>query len=153
MTSNKVTWRAWLFFCLFLSGGIWGFAPALSRIAMGEGAHPLGLTLWQSIGGGTVMLISETFAPLSFSPGRVEFAMLALVLVNVVSYGSFIYLVRITGPVFASQSGYLGMAVGVGVGMMIYGERHSVRVWVATALLVGGLALVRERVHREVATA
>ena len=76
-----------------------------------------------------------------------------MVVVNVVSYATFIYLVRITGPVFASQSGYLVVAVGVLVSILVYGERHSVWVWVAAVLLLLGMTLVRERVHRRVSTA
>ena len=75
-----------------------------------------------------------------------------MVIVNVVSYASFIYLVRITGPVFASQAGYLVVAVGVAVGMLVYGERHSAWVWVAAVLLFAGVALVKERVHRQLST-
>ena len=301
---NKVSWRAWLFLCLFLSGGTWGFTPTLARIATEQGAHPLGLTLWQGVIGGLVLLvitgvrrkrlpltrrhvqlffvcgvvgtaiptsltfavsqkipvgivsiilalvpmltyliavtvridniaplraggialgfaavlllvgptaglggtmvgiwvslglliplsyaaentiiamarpegiedltlltgillfgalatlpavaIAGAFAPLSFPPGRVEWATLGMVSINVVSYASFIYLVRVTGPVFASQSGYLALAVGVLVGILIFDERHSGWVWIAVLLLLIGMSLVRERVHRQISTA
>ena len=55
---------------------------------------------------------------------------------------------RVTGPVFASQSGYLALAVGVLVGILIFDERHSGWVWIAVLLLLIGMSLVRERVHR-----
>jgi len=296
-------WRAWLFLCLFLAGGVWGFTPALARVATEGGAHPLGLTLWQGFFGGLMLLVitgirrklvplsrqhltlyiicgiigtalpttltfsvaqhlpvsvfamlqsttplltyviavalridgysparvagivmgfvavclllgpasatvgatstmwllvcllvpfsyavenniiatlrpdgvddialltgmlicgalailpvvivMDAFAPLSLPPGRIEWATFTMVVINVVSYASFIYLVRITGPVFASQAGYLVVAVGVGVGMLIYDERHSIWVWFAAALLLLGMALVKERVHRELST-
>ena len=301
---NKVLWRAWLFLCLFLAGGIWGFTPTLARIATEQGAHPLGLTLWQGIIGALVLLVVsglrgkrlpltrrhvlfyslcgvvgtvipttltfavsqkipvgivsiimattpmltyviavaariDNIAPLrvagiavgfvavfllagptsgpggatagiwvtlglliplayaaenniiatvrpdgiddltlltgmllfaalatfpatvaldayvyfSFPPGRVEWATLAMVCINVVSYGSFIYLVRVTGPVFASQSGYLTVVVGVLTGMAVYGERNTGWVWLAALLLLISMTLVRERVHRQVSTA
>ena len=300
---NRWLWRAWLFVCLFLAGGIWGFTPSLARVATEDGAHPLGLTLWQGVIGGAVLLAitlirgkrvplsprhlrlyvicgvvgtalptsltfaitpripvgvfsilqsltplltyliavalridgvspirivgitigfvavcllvgpasasvgststvwlllclivplsyaaenniiatirpdgvddltlltgmlicgalatlpaviaMDAFAPLSAPLGRVEWATLGMVTVNVVSYASFIYLVRITGPVFASQAGYLVVAVGVAVGMLVYGERHSSWVWVAAVLLLVGMALVKERVHRQLST-
>lgn len=300
---NPWLWRAWLLLCLFLAGGIWGFTPALARVATEGGAHPLGLTLWQGIIGGLVLLVvtalrrkrvplspphlrlylicgiigtalpttltfavaqripvsvfsilqsitplltyliavalridgisparvagivmgfvavcllvgpgsasigatspawlliclvvplsyaaenniiatlrpdgvddfslltgmlivgalatlpavilMDAFAPLSVPLGRIEWATLGMVVVNVVSYASFIYLVRITGPVFASQAGYLVVLVGVGVGMSVYGERHSGWVWAAIVLLFAGMALVKERVHRQLST-
>jgi len=302
-THNKWLWRAWLLVCLFLAGGIWGFTPALARIATEGGSHPLGLTLWQGIIGGSVLLaitvirgkrvplspqhlrlyvicgvvgtalpttltfaiapripvsvfsilqaltplltyliavalridgispiriagitlgfvaicllvgpasasvgsastvwlllclivplsyasennilatirphgiddltllsgmlvcaalatlpaviVMDAFAPLSVPFGRIEWATLGMVVVNVVSYVSFIYLVRITGPVFASQAGYLVVAVGVAVGMLVHDERHSAWVWVAAVLLFSAMALVKERVHRQLST-
>lgn len=99
-----------------------------------------------------VVLLTGTFADLTLPPGRVEWATLGFVGVNIVSYASFIYLVRVTGPVFASQSGYLVVVVGVAVGMVVYGERHSVWVWLAVVLLLSGMMLVKERVHRRVST-
>ena len=304
LTHNKIVWRAWLFLCLFLAGGIWGLTPGLARVATEKGAHALGLTLWQgalagfgllaitlirgkrlplsrrhvlfySVCGvvgtalptsltfavsqrvpvsivaivlaatpmltyliavilridgispsrltgialgfaavalligvsssgfvGTIstfwlllglliplsyaaenniisivrpagiddvtlltgmllfgalatlpaVIVTDAFVPFTFPPGRVEWATLAMVVINVVSYASFIYLVRISGPVFASQAGYLTVAVGVGVGILVYHERPSAWVWVATLLLLVGMTLVKERVHREVST-
>ena len=41
----------------FFFGGLWGIAPALSRIAIDEGGHPIGLTLWQGLGGGALLFL------------------------------------------------------------------------------------------------
>ena len=48
--------RLWMLTCLFFAGGLWGLSPSLARFAIEEGAAPLGLTLWQAIGGGTLLL-------------------------------------------------------------------------------------------------
>ena len=50
-------------------------------------------------------------------------------------------LVRITGPVFFSQFNYFIVLGGFGWGYVLYDERHSFWVWIATALAFAGLAI------------
>ncbi|MEE8172214.1 MAG: DMT family transporter, partial [Alphaproteobacteria bacterium] len=50
-------------------------------------------------------------------------------------------LVRITGPVFFSQFNYFIVLGGFGWGYLLYDERHSFWVWIATALAFAGLAI------------
>lgn len=50
-------------------------------------------------------------------------------------------LVRITGPVFFSQFNYFIVLGGFGWGYVLYDERHSFYVWIATALAFAGLAI------------
>ena len=38
------------------AGGTWGVTFSLARIATESGAHPLGLTFWQTFGGGVTLL-------------------------------------------------------------------------------------------------
>ncbi len=40
-----------------LSGGIWGLTFSLARMASEASAEPLGLALWQALGGGLVLLL------------------------------------------------------------------------------------------------
>ena len=54
-------------------------------------------------------------------------------------------MIRTAGPVFASQTAYVITLAGVFWGMALLGERHSVYVWAALALMLLGLALVRPR--------
>ena len=49
--------RAWIYLGLAFCGGIWGVVPALAKYAVKDGAHPFGLTWWQAVGGGGLMLI------------------------------------------------------------------------------------------------
>lgn len=44
-------------FLLTVMGIFWGSTIALSKIAVAEGAHPLGLTFWQGAIGGTFLLV------------------------------------------------------------------------------------------------
>jgi drug/metabolite transporter (DMT)-like permease len=50
-------------------------------------------------------------------------------------------LVRITGPVFFSQFNYFIVLGGFGWGYLLYDERHSFWVWIATACTFAGLAV------------
>lgn len=48
--------RAAVFVVMVFCGGVWGLVPALAKIALRDGGHPFGLTWWQGIGGGTLLL-------------------------------------------------------------------------------------------------
>ena len=54
----------------------------------------------------------------------------------------------LSGPVFASQVGYIVTATGVLLGMAFYDERHSIWVWAALALMMVGLSLVKPEERR-----
>ncbi len=51
-------WRAlaWPLFLLVSTGSAWGATFSLARIATTAGAHPIGLTLWQGLFGGLLLL-------------------------------------------------------------------------------------------------
>lgn len=51
-------WRAlaWPLFLLVSTGAAWGVTFSLARIATTAGAHPIGLTLWQGLFGGLLLL-------------------------------------------------------------------------------------------------
>ncbi len=42
---------------MLFGGLIWGGSFSLARISTSEGAHPIGLTFWQALGGGLVLLV------------------------------------------------------------------------------------------------
>ena len=89
--------------------------------------------------------VSDSYVRLHFPFGAVEWAMLAMILINVICYAVFLYLITATGPVFAAQAGYSVMIFGVGWGMYLFDEQHTMWIWVAFALMLIGMALVRER--------
>ena len=84
-----------------------------------------------------------TFVPLSSPFGTVELCVATMAAINVVSYGMFIHLVTMTGPVFASQMAYPITISGVIWGMIIFGEQHSVWIWGALVVMLLGLTLVK----------
>ena len=61
------------------------------------------------------------------------------------AYTLLLHVIRSAGPVFASQSAYVITLAGVFWGIVLLGERHSLYVWAALALMLVGLALVRPR--------
>jgi drug/metabolite transporter (DMT)-like permease len=80
--------------------------------------------------------------------GAPEAALVAGALVNAVMYVGYVWLARAAGPVFAAQTGYVVTLAGVGWAMLLLGERFAPAVWLAAALLLAGLALVRPRGSR-----
>lgn len=58
------------------------------------------------------------------------------------AYVLYFQIIRMAGPVYLSQVGYLVVSIGVLAGMLIFGERHSVWVWIGIGLMVSGLTLV-----------
>lgn len=58
------------------------------------------------------------------------------------AYVLYFQIIRLAGPVYLSQVGYLVVVIGVLAGMLVFGERHSLWVWVGIGLMVGGLTLV-----------
>ena len=91
---------------------------------------------------------TDSWVSLALPWGAIEWWIVTLVVINTVCYLMFIELVRIAGPVFAAQTGYLVTVSGVLWGMAIFGERHSVWIWAAPAVMFVGLFLVNPRPNR-----
>lgn len=62
--------------------------------------------------------------------------------VAVVTTILWIEVIRLAGPVFMSQVGFITTSTGVAWGMLLFDERHSAWVWAAIACVLVGLALV-----------
>ncbi len=75
----------------------------------------------------------------------VDLAVVGLPMITGIAHAVMFELIRMSGPVFFSQVGYLVTAAGVLWGMAIFGERHSPWVWAALVLMFAGLALVNAR--------
>lgn len=61
------------------------------------------------------------------------------------AYAGYLWLIQRTGAVFGAQVAYTVTGMGVLWAMLLLGERYSLWVWGALALLVGGLTLVQPR--------
>ncbi|MGI9426862.1 MAG: DMT family transporter [Hyphomicrobiaceae bacterium] len=72
-----------------------------------------------------------------------EWAVVAMAIINAFAYGGFVHLVSTAGPVFASQTAYVVTLSGIAWGIFLFGEEHAIWIWLATAMMLVGLALVR----------
>ena len=59
-----------------------------------------------------------------------------------IAYALFFYVIKNSGPVFASQCAYIITISGVLWGIVFFGEEHSLWVWMSVVVMLGGLALV-----------
>lgn len=65
-----------------------------------------------------------------------------------VGYAFFFRLQQIGGPVYLSQISYVNTGVGVAFAVLLFGERLSLWVWLAVALVFAGVAIVNRTVVR-----
>jgi drug/metabolite transporter (DMT)-like permease len=89
--------------------------------------------------------LTGSFVPIGWPPGAVEHSIFGMALINVISYGLFVYLVSRAGPLFASQLAYVVTLSGVIWGMLVFAETHSAWIWGAIVVMMAGLALVSPR--------
>ncbi len=85
--------------------------------------------------------------------GPPELAVLGITMLHLVAYAGYIWLIGQAGPVFAAQVGYVVTGTGVLLGMVVLGERYSLWVWAALAVMALGLTLVQPRQSKAVAVA
>ncbi len=91
------------------------------------------------------VLVSGSWHPIWQAFGTGEQAVLAHMALTATAYYLWFELLRLGGPTFSSQVGYVVTATGLGWGMYIFGERHSLWIWLAVVLIVAGVALVGRR--------
>ena len=91
------------------------------------------------------LLASNSYVPLNFPFGSTEWSVLAMAIINCVSYLAFLYLIQTCGSVFASLMGYVVTLAGVGWGILLFDESHSVIIWITLGLLLVGMGLVKPR--------
>ena len=89
-----------------------------------------------------VALSTDQFILLRLPFGLLEWVILANGLINVGAFFAFFTLIKLAGPVFASQAGYLVTIFGVIWGMVIFNEVHSGWVWSSLVVMLFGLSLV-----------
>ena len=74
-----------------------------------------------------------------------DWAQIGAILINAAFFYLLLEIVRRAGPVFFSTQNYVATLAGIGWGILILAESHSVYVWGALALLFAGLFLVTRR--------
>ena len=114
---------------------------------------PIRLSMGMNLLAGVILLPiavakGQFYVP-QFPFGVAEYALLGLSVISVFAYTMFVFSVAKFGAVFASQTGYIVTLAGVFWGMAIFGEEHSIWVWMALATMITGLALVSPRQSTE----
>jgi drug/metabolite transporter (DMT)-like permease len=71
-----------------------------------------------------------------------EWSVIGLGLITSIAYTLYVYTVKVSGPVFASQVGYIVTSSGVMWGILIFDEVNSAWVWGSLFIMLIGLSLV-----------
>ncbi len=110
------------------------------------GGHSLGLACGMMFGASlfqsAAMLASNSFYPLWPPFALRDWALFGQIAISSVAYILFFEVLRLAGAVFFSQVGYIVTLTGLAWGMVVFGERHSGWLYLATGLIFAGLALV-----------
>ena len=116
--------------------------PGMDAVQAMFGASLAGLALCVPI----VLLSGQWFA-MPLPPGRPELALILSSALHALLYCAFVWLAATAGAVFAAQSAYLVTAAGMIWAMVLLDERFPPMVWVAAAVMLVGLSLVRPARH------
>ena len=111
--------------------------------------HPLDILYGASVVGLIICtpltLATDSWVDLSQTWTSVEWGILANSLLHVVAYTGYIWIVGLSGAVFASQVAYIVTLSGVLLGVLILEESHSSLIWMALGSMLLGLVLVQPR--------
>ncbi|MGI9465078.1 MAG: EamA family transporter, partial [Aestuariivirgaceae bacterium] len=117
-----------------------------------EGVTSLQLSCGRQYGAALILaplaLISGTSIAVMGEWGVVQWAATATGVISGVAYTCLLHVIRTSGPVFASQTAYVITLAGVGWGMLIFDEQHSIYIWLALALTLVAIAMVTPRAPR-----
>lgn len=69
-------------------------------------------------------------------------AISGIALGSAIAYMMFFYSIKTSGPVFASQCGYVVTISGVIWGIIVFSEQHTLWVWISVVVMLLGLTLV-----------
>jgi drug/metabolite transporter (DMT)-like permease len=115
----------------------WARPPDVPSLALGGAMQfAAGLTLLPM-----ALLIGTMHVPL---PPHTNAEIANVTHIAISGFGALVFfeLMRMRGPVVASQVGYIVCLSGVFWGKLFFGEQHSFWVWAAMATIFTGLALV-----------
>lgn len=111
--------------------------PAAASLPMG-----FGLLASAAVYSGIAMTLSGEFWAFPAPFGAADWATIAAMADNAVSYVLVFAIIRRAGPVVFSTCNYIATLAGLGFGMWFFGDRPSVWIWAALALMCAGLYLV-----------
>ena len=105
----------------------------------------MGMNLMAALALLPIAILTDSFFSPSFPLQNVDYAVIGLGLITVVAYTMFVLSVALFGSVFSSQVGYVVTLTGVFWGMLIFGEKPSVWIWLSLCAMIIGLARVTPR--------
>lgn len=117
----------------------WRGQRGLDPFQLLAGASAVGLVIAWPLAAATGQLVLPRHI------GAAEWALLASGVLNALAYAGYVWLIASAGSVFASLVAYLVTGFGVVFSMLLLGERYAPAVWLAFALMLGGLALIQPR--------
>ena len=111
-------------------------------------SYACGMMLCAGLLQGPVMLAAgQAWAP-GWPLGLPELAIALQVAISASAYVVFFHLVRVAGPVYFSQVGYVVTLTGLCWGFLLFDERLEATVYLATLVIFAGLALVNATAAR-----
>jgi drug/metabolite transporter (DMT)-like permease len=121
------------------------FIARFRPIGVESTALAAGMLLASALCLAPVMLATGSWHPLwrAFGPG--EAAVLGQIAITTLAYVLWFEVLRLAGPVFSSQVGYVVTATGLLWAMLLFDERYSLWIWLAVVLIAAGVALVARR--------
>ncbi|MEM6594831.1 MAG: DMT family transporter [Pseudomonadota bacterium] len=84
--------------------------------------------------------------------GMPDVALMLSAVIHGLVYTGYVWIIGRAGSVFAAQVAYLVTGFGVLWAMLLLGERYSLWVWAAFAVMLAGMALVQPRAREDVET-
>lgn len=133
----------------FLTPAFYAINSIFSTRQRPPDSHSLGLACGMLFGAAAlqapIVIASGNFYPLSPPFAVPDFALLGQIVVSSLAYVLFFELLRLAGPVYFSQVGYIVTLTGLVWGMIVFDEAHSNWIYLATLLVLIGIGFVNIR--------
>jgi drug/metabolite transporter (DMT)-like permease len=121
-----------------------GVGNVYRTMAWPQGASPMRLAAASNLAAVPPLLLITVWLtpgvdlePLAAAPGLIA----AQIAVSTAMFLMFFRLQQIGGPTYLSQIGYVAAAVGLVIGVSVFGESYPGRVWAGAGLIAAGIAL------------
>jgi drug/metabolite transporter (DMT)-like permease len=132
---------------LVLASVSWAVGSLYSRTALLPA--PLLATGMQMLAGGALLLLAgivtgelQGLDPASFSTRSVLALVYLVFFGSLIGYSAYVWLLRVTTPALASTYAYVNPVVAVFLGWSLAGEALTPRIMLASAVIVGAVALI-----------